>query len=228
MFGKKDRKRSEEAKEAPIKKIVRYGSTALLILCTVICFAVVISTVLNGGEAGLFGYRLFYVVTGSMEPVIPEGALIVVRESDEYIVGDIITFYSKDDAIEGYPNTHEIIELVTEDGELKYRTKGKANNTPDDDLVEKKDIIGKVRFSANAAFLKNLLGFLNTPAGFFAIILIPILIIAVISMKDFIKAMKEEMHAAAERSVRAEIENEQNEQKENSDEDETKGGGTDC
>lgn len=212
MFTKKHSKTATGNNARPAKKVLSALATILLIVSTLLCFAVVISTMIGGSDAGLFGHRLFYVITGSMEPTLPEGSLLVVAPQSSYAERDIITFYSKDEAIEGYPNTHRIIEVVTLDGKTLYRTKGDANNTEDEVLVAPEDIIGIVRFSVQAPFLKSLIGFLNSPFGFFAAILIPLLLFALFSMRDFARAMREEMRRAAEKEARAEIEAEQKEE----------------
>ncbi len=132
-----------------------------------------------------------------MEPTIPVGTLLVVGESDEYEVDDIITFYSKDDTIKGYPNTHRIIDKKIENGEVKYITKGDANPIEDQEPVSPEDIIGKVCFSLNSSILSRAVEFFGTPIGFFTLVLLPMLFVAISAMRSFIKAFKEEIHNAA-------------------------------
>ena len=67
--------------------------TAVLALTVGLCLYVVIQ-VASVGYANLGGFMMFRVVTGSMEPTIPTGALLVAREVDiESIqLNDIICF----------------------------------------------------------------------------------------------------------------------------------------
>ncbi len=195
-------KQEQPKKKAPLSKILQYGTTGLLVICTLLCFFVVISSTVKR-DVSLFGYRLFYVVSGSMEPSIPVGSLLVVKESDTYEVGDVITFYSEEESIQGYPNTHRIIGIITEGEEIKYLTKGDANNTADDP-VSLNDVIGKVYLSVDNSFIRGAMEFLGSPVGFFAIILLPVLIFALICMKDFGKALKAEIQNAALASLQEE------------------------
>jgi len=86
-----------------------------------------IAAALTAG-ARLIGYTPYVVLSGSMEPAIPTGALIYVRATDPYRVkeGDPITFHLN----QGGPvATHRVIEI---DATNRYFiTKGDANNSPD-------------------------------------------------------------------------------------------------
>ena len=66
-----------------------------LVLAVVLCFLVV-TQVLTKGYVSLFGHSLFRVVTGSMEPEIPVGAILLAKEVEitELRIGDIVCFFS--------------------------------------------------------------------------------------------------------------------------------------
>ena len=82
----------------------------------------------------LFGYSIFSVRTGSMEPAISQNDIIVVKRTNDYQIDDIVTFKSDDDYI-----THRIVTKIGN----KVVTKGDANNARDV-AIEEKDIIGEV------------------------------------------------------------------------------------
>ena len=67
-----------------------------LVLAVALCLYVVVQ-VLSYGYANIGGFMMFRVVTGSMEPTIPVGSLLVTREVDIHAVevGDIICFFIK-------------------------------------------------------------------------------------------------------------------------------------
>jgi signal peptidase I len=99
-------------------------------------------TRLNGGIPDLFGYQIFVVETGSMEPTLPVGSTILVKalHGDETPnVGDIITYKHESDTV-----THRITDIVTgDDGVLRYQTKGdNPDNSPDPWQVELGNIYG--------------------------------------------------------------------------------------
>lgn len=184
-----------------LKRVVAGLSTAILVVCTLLCFVVVIRTALNQ-DASLFGYRLFYVVSGSMEPTLPVNSLLIVKARDSYEVGEIITFYAKDAAISGHPNTHRIIAKDAQSGGVRYVTQGDANPGPDPDTVTHAEIIGKVCFHLETTgVVGTVIGFAGTRLGFFLMVLTPILLIAVACMRDFKRAFQEELERAAKQSL---------------------------
>ena len=89
----------------------------------------------------LFGFAFLVVTTGSMEPEINAGELIIIKEFDKYEIGDIVTFIDKDDFLV----THRIICL----NEEKMITKGDNNNLLDED-VSLNNIKGKVIIHSKA------------------------------------------------------------------------------
>ncbi len=82
------------------------------------------------------GTKVYSVATGSMEPNIPNGSVVFVRQRETYQVGDVITAF-----IEGEQTyTHRIVEIRGED----IYTKGDANNTIDPTPTRQSRIVGKV------------------------------------------------------------------------------------
>ncbi len=83
----------------------------------------------------IFGFYPMVVTTGSMEPQLPAGAVVVVHAQETYQVGDIISFRQ-----EGAVVTHRIVERV----EGGFRTAGDANNTADSGAVSADMVLGRV------------------------------------------------------------------------------------
>ncbi len=111
------------------------------------------------------GVKVLIVQSGSMEPAIKTGSVVVVKSVSDYKVGDVLTFgpYSKTKA----PTTHRLVEI--KDG--NYITKGDANNAPDTRTINKRDIVGKVLL--DVPYVGYAVAAAKTPAGFTAIIIIP-------------------------------------------------------
>lgn len=86
---------------------------------------------------GIFPVFPTVILTGSMEPYIMPGDVVIVKEtdSDDLQVGDVIQFWS-----EGIYIIHRVIDI--ENGE--YKTKGDNNNAPDSDLVPGEYVKGKM------------------------------------------------------------------------------------
>ena len=95
-------------------------------------------------SAGVFPVQPFVIATGSMEPIIYPGDVVLVNkaEVEKLKVGDIIQFQHENIFI-----FHRIIEVVSEKEEVKYRTKGDNNSAIDNELVKISDIRGKVVYT---------------------------------------------------------------------------------
>ncbi len=87
----------------------------------------------------IFGYRFYIIMSGSMEPDIKTGDMIITKESDNYKIGDVIAFKDAN-----FVTAHRIVEISTEDGEKVFKTKGDNNNTTDRNLVKSQQIKGKI------------------------------------------------------------------------------------
>ena len=123
-----------------IKKIWNAVTTVLVIL-------IVILAVLLVGVR-LVGFRVFTVLSGSMEPTYHVGSLIYVKDVDyrQLGAGDVITFMLDENTVA----THRIIQVVPDEDEpevLRYATQGDANDAPDGTLVHYKNVIGTPVFT---------------------------------------------------------------------------------
>ncbi len=107
---------------------------ALYIIFILIIVSIIFLNVLSITNSSLFGYRLFKVVTGSMEPTIKVNSLILIKEQKDYKVNDIVTFKSDNSYV-----THRIVSIEDD----KVVTKGDNNNT-EDKTISKNDIVGKL------------------------------------------------------------------------------------
>ncbi len=93
----------------------------------------------NNEMPTVFGYSMASVGSGSMEPTINTGDLIITKKSKTYEVDDIITFY--DESFSRYI-THRIIGL-NEDG--SFITQGdREGQGVDTNPVYTENIVGKV------------------------------------------------------------------------------------
>ena len=128
-----------------------------------VVLAVILAVALVGVR--LVGIRPYAVVSGSMEPVYPTGSLLYVRRvaADTLAVGDAITFMLDEDTVA----THRIIEIIPdeEEGVLRFRTQGDANDTPDGTPVHEKNIIGKPLFAI--PYLGYFAHFVQKPPGLY-------------------------------------------------------------
>jgi len=135
-------------------------------------------------------FKTLVVLSGSMEPAIHTGSVVVVKPVSDYKIGDVITFGPMSKT--RVPTTHRIYDIKVNAGTPVYLTKGDANNAPDTREIQKRDIIGKVLFSL--PYLGYAVDTARKPIGFAFIIIIPALIIIydqVIKIKDEISKKRQ-------------------------------------
>ncbi len=135
-----------------IKKLLKiFKKTAIMlwwgltILLMVTIFNIMTAK-MKGDIPYFFGYSIMNIVSGSMEDTIPEGSYILIKKADpsEIRKGDIICFFSDDPRIEGFPNTHTVVEdpIQGENG-LEFVTKGDANLLKDAETAKGDKLIGR-------------------------------------------------------------------------------------
>ncbi|MBI4049804.1 MAG: signal peptidase I [Candidatus Doudnabacteria bacterium] len=129
----------------------------------------------------------FYVVqSGSMEPEIKTGSIVLVKPASEYKIGDVITFGPV--AKGKVPTTHRIAEVRVQTGEPVYVTKGDANEAADTREISKKDIFGKVLF--DVPFVGYAVAWAKTPVGFLILVIIPAVLIIYEESKKLFLALR--------------------------------------
>ena len=100
---------------------------------------VVIAAALPLTVPNFMGYDVYNVVSGSMEPTIPIGSIIYVKDTDPADIksGDIIAFKSGDSVIMHRVKENKVVEGT-------FVTKGDANEAEDMNNVPYDDLIGIV------------------------------------------------------------------------------------
>lgn len=126
-------------------KVVRFASQVFLWLVILTAVAAVALAVAIPRIAGGTPYT---VLTGSMEPDLPPGTLVVVRpvDAEDIALGDVITFQLES----GKPTvaTHRVVAVGTRlDGEQVFTTRGDANGTPDRNPVRAVQVQGRLWYS---------------------------------------------------------------------------------
>ena len=121
-------------KKNRIGKIVSTAGTGLIILVIALCSLLVLP--------GIFGFHMYHVLSGSMEPEMPVGSLIYVKEGapEDVREGDIVAFYGslEDSGI----ITHRVVKNNVVSG--TFQTKGDAKAEADPMPVSYDNYIGSV------------------------------------------------------------------------------------
>ena len=116
------------------------------------------------------------IISGSMEPTIRTGSMVIVIPQDEYEQGEIISFIDPEIG----RNVHRIVGEVSRDGVIYFITKGDASNMPDRILVPPERIEGKI------VMIFSYLGYIAY-VGFFAT-LVPIILIILHFIRKYIRS----------------------------------------
>lgn len=120
-------------KKSPVAVFCSALGTVILLLLVALCLPLTLPRV--------FGYGIYAVVSGSMEPAIPTGSLVYIEKTqpEDIREGDIIAFYGARDS------AAVITHRVVENNELEgiFVTKGDANEKEDVNPVDYRDFIGK-------------------------------------------------------------------------------------
>jgi len=111
-----------------MRKTLARISTALAVLVAAVAWTPAL--------LGFFGWQFADVTTGSMEPTMPVGSILIVMPTSEMTLGEPIMFQHEGAKM---PVTHRVIAL--DDGVAT--TQGDANNAPDSLPVTASEVIGK-------------------------------------------------------------------------------------
>ena len=117
-----------------------------IIFCIVVSILIIFMSISFANNLGVSKYKLYDVLTGSMSPTIKPGDFIVVKEIDANKVenGDIITFKSNNSK---NLTTHRVVDVINDDGNISFQTKGDANDVLDPMLIDSNLLVGKVIFN---------------------------------------------------------------------------------
>mgnify|MGYP001614624548 FL=1 len=117
------------------------------------------------------------VQSGSMEPTIKTGSVVIIKPTSSYKIGDVVTFEGnfKDAKGKKIPISHRIVEMKVGGSQPIYITKGDANEERDSKEVLQNQIIGKMYLAI--PYLGYAIETARTTYGFLALVIIPAVII---------------------------------------------------
>lgn len=150
-----------------MKKIISVLINVVLCFFILVNICFLYSKLINKSPHPKFmGWSMAVVVSGSMADTINVDDVVIIKEENEYHVGDIISYASG-----AYSVTHRIVE----ENETGFVTKGDANNAEDGELVKKEMIYGRVQYIIPRA--GAVIGFFQTPFGMLCLLVIAFLMI---------------------------------------------------
>ena len=123
----------------------------------------------------VFGYSMLIIASPSMTGAIEAGDAIIIKKSDSYAVGDVITYFPAD---ENFSVTHRIVRMEGD----KFYTKGDANQSEDPDPVLIDQIAGKVAVKLDK--VGYFIEWLKSPIGIIFAATFIVLLILIIVIED--------------------------------------------
>ena len=186
----------EEKKPSVQSRIGSLLATAALVISMILCLTVVVQVITNG-YVQIGGISLFRVVTGSMEPTLPVGSLLVCQQTDisEIRQDDIVCFRSRNPQIMGKIVTHRVVAVMESgDGGVLLETKGDANLSADGEFVTKSNLIGRVNhYAKDGNLMASVVNIMSDRIGFLMLILFPTLLIAGFVLRSCINSMQRDI-----------------------------------
>src|SRR5690606_10158043 len=161
-------------KSKTLKVVKKWSSrviTTLLTITLIFMIFVVISSKASGGEPSIFGYELKTVLSGSMEPGIKTGSIIAVKPGGDmtrFKEDDVITFLKEKDMLV----THRVVEVIENNSQVMYRTKGDNNGAPDSELVLSDNVVAEYK-GFTIPFVGYLINFAQSKNGNLFLLILP-------------------------------------------------------
>ena len=160
-----------------MKSIFKYLKPILNIVITIFVLSFVLVVCLqrfSNNEIAFLDYRLFTVVTGSMEPKYSVGDVLLAKEVEpkKIEVGDSISYLGTTGQFKDRVITHEVIEIEKDNqGKYLFHTKGIAN-VVEDPIVKEEQIYGVI--IGEIKILSIIYVLVAKPLGMFILVIIPI------------------------------------------------------
>ena len=154
-------------------------------LLSSLAFALVIALAVVSFVPRAFGYMPFAVLSGSMEPDLPVGSMVFVRqvEPTDITVGDNATFYRSDGAVV----THQVYEV--DPVAQTISTQGIANKNADGTIMHDAEQTPFSRVIGVVSFCVPYLGFVNayctTMPGLLVVVAVLALLVAASIVLDW-------------------------------------------
>lgn len=123
------------------RRIVSSMFTAFAVLLALYSVLGVMNQKRTGELFYFFGYRPVIILSGSMQPELETGAVVLVEKTKEVKEQDVILFHAEEILV-----VHRYIDT---DEEGNMITKGDNNKYPDHETVSRKEVEGKVVVQMN-------------------------------------------------------------------------------
>lgn len=143
---------------------------------------------ITGKVPSVAGFRMYIVLSGSMNPAFDTGSLVFVKPTspDKIKDGDIITFKGFGDQEELV--SHRVVSVNNTVQGITFTTKGDANDVIDPTPIPAQYLVGKIILAI--PYLGYLMDFIKTKQGVLIFILIPAVLLLLYELRNLYKNAK--------------------------------------
>lgn len=159
-------------KKKTFNRILNAVTTVILVLLIVLLIFMFIARA-SGNTFSLFGFSFFRVQSGSMEPTLQIGDVIMVQKTSAENIhkGDIVSYKADEGEMDGNIVTHRVIAEPQPWGdEYILQTQGDANENQPDPEITSDQLVGK--YVTTLWLMGKLYSFFLTPVGLVTMIVV--------------------------------------------------------
>lgn len=141
-------------KNIVVKKVIKIVLKILYQILVIICLivaAVIILQKVTASNKSIAGYRIFRVITGSMEPEYDIGQVVISKEVDpnSIKVGDDIVYLGTYGEYSGKIIMHSVVGIDKDaNGNLNFHARGLHSSSVEDPQIKDSQIYGVVKFKS--------------------------------------------------------------------------------
>lgn len=145
--------RKQKGKVNIAKKILGFIPGILYNILAIICvlvIAIIVIQKITDSKGSVYGYKIFKVVSGSMEPKYDVGEVVICKEisAASIKIGDAIVYEGKIGDLNGRLVMHEVVDISRDEkNQLQFYAKG-LNNSRGDPQISESQILGVVKFKS--------------------------------------------------------------------------------
>lgn len=134
-----------------IKIVFKIIYQILVIFCVILTAIIILQRVTSSNKS-IAGYRIFRVISGSMEPEYDVGEVVISKEIDpkKIKVGDDIVYLGRYGEYNGKIIMHNVVAIDTdESGNLRFHAKGLHAYSVEDPQIMASQIFGVVKYKSS-------------------------------------------------------------------------------
>lgn len=176
------------------KQLFKLIGNILVVLCISIIVIAFLSMLWSMKDPDriltIMGYKPGVVISGSMEPAIQAGDMIISKgvNPEDVKIGDVITYRVKG----AIPVTHRVVGIYEKSGKVIYETKGDFNRAKDIEDISSDRLVGRMILKIPQAGYA--VQFLKSKVGFTIVIIIPIIVLwMIVVISTFYKAYRKKI-----------------------------------